>query len=109
MSAPLIASKTTQDIILPFKIPNTQASAKMSTTKTPITELALPIFKDDTETLSTIQSQGNEIFGHLAGVAGVQFIAYGFVIYDEGKKLDSSSRGVLLLGTYTPALLLDWN
>ncbi|KAL4966423.1 uncharacterized protein BDV14DRAFT_171093 [Aspergillus stella-maris] len=69
----------------------------MSTTKTPITELALPIFKDDAETLSTIQSEGNAIFGHLAGVPGVQFIAYGFVLYDEGKKVESSNRGVLLL------------
>ncbi|KAL4792598.1 hypothetical protein BDV19DRAFT_391905 [Aspergillus venezuelensis] len=81
----------------------------MSTTKTPITELALPIFKDDAETISTVQTHGPEIYGHLAGVPGVQFIAYGFVIYDEGKKVESSNRGVLLIGTHTVTFDYEWD
>ncbi|KAL4951150.1 hypothetical protein BDW69DRAFT_186679 [Aspergillus filifer] len=69
----------------------------MSIAKTPITELVLPVFKDDAETISTIQTVGHEIFSLLVGIPGIQFIAHGFVIYDEGKKVESTHRGVLLL------------
>ncbi|KAL4937919.1 hypothetical protein BDV06DRAFT_226495 [Aspergillus oleicola] len=77
-------------------------------TKTQITELLFPIFKKDPETQATLAKDGPKLFSHLIGLPGIQFLAWGLVLYDDGERLESHHRGVVLLEWDDPSSLYSF-
>jgi hypothetical protein len=69
----------------------------------PVTELVFPLYNPDSQSLEELKQKEHQVFQSLYGVKGLEAAFRGVVLEDNGVIVNPTrTRGVLVLGTFTP-------